>query len=265
MFDAGDRGAAGGGAGGVAGWTVVRRAAADLRAARVAAACSRAAAAGIADLAPGAGLAVLLQDVVLGSVSSGRVLDVVVAAERLVAWAQSRQAEAVAELARRPEMTPQPGPPPGRAVPLDAADVTAAEIAPALRISQPAAASRVAVCRTLVDLLPGTMTALRAGRLDWHRTRLVVDAVVPVAAEAAAAAARAGTDAAGQQAAERETALAVEARVLDRAPDQTPTRLRRALSKAVIAVDPGAAERRRARAVEERRAWFIPSPTRWPN
>lgn len=90
-----------------------------------------------------------------------------------------------------------------------------------------------------LDRLPGTLLALTAGRLDLTKTRAVVEATSPL-------------DEAG--------ALAVETRVLGRAPEQTVGRLKAALARAVIAVDPAAARVRHQRAVTDRRVemWALP-------
>jgi Domain of unknown function (DUF222) len=79
--------------------------------------------------------------------------------------------------------------------------------------------------------LPGTFTAFSEGRIDLTRARLIAD-VTSVLSDA--------------------DALAVEERVLGGAEHQTSGQLRAALRRAVIRVDPAAAERRREEA--ERRA-----------
>jgi hypothetical protein len=67
------------------------------------------------------------------------------------------------------------------------------------------------------------MAALKRGWIEEFKAQLISDAVVVLSDE---------------------HALAVEARVLDKAAQQTPAQLRYALGKAVIAVDPEGAERR---------------------
>jgi hypothetical protein len=160
------------------------------------------------------------------------------ATERLTAWAQSRQLTAIRELARRRPAPLDPG---------DAGDVlptggvsefAAKEIAAELRISDGGAQNRLHLALAL-DRLPGTRLALAAGKLDLTKTRAIADA----------------TDLLDEAA-----CLAVEARVLGRAPQQTLGRLRASLARAVIAADPAAARVRHEQAVSDRRVelWSLP-------
>jgi hypothetical protein len=85
--------------------------------------------------------------------------------------------------------------------------------------------------------LPGTRLALAAGRIDPVKARAITEA----------------TRLLGEGA-----ARAVEARVLPRAGEQTAAMLRAALRRAVIAVDPAAAETRRRLQVAARGVWRQP-------
>jgi hypothetical protein len=85
--------------------------------------------------------------------------------------------------------------------------------------------------------LPGTRLALASGRIDPVKARAVTEATRLLDAAAA---------------------RAVEARVLPRAGGQTAAMLRAALRRAVIAVDPAAAEARRRARVAARGVWRQP-------
>ena len=80
--------------------------------------------------------------------------------------------------------------------------------------------------------MPGTVQALRAGSIDYLKARLIAEAT------------RILTDA---------DARAVEARILPLAGQQTLGQLRAAVSRAVLAVDPDAATRRREQAQQDPR------------
>ncbi|MCO6005942.1 HNH endonuclease [Actinoallomurus purpureus] len=85
----------------------------------------------------------------------------------------------------------------------------------------------------LADKLPGTMDALRQGLIDEAKARVIARAV--------------------DGAPDATTARLMERRVLPEAPRQTTGQLRSAVQRALIEVDPGAAERRRANAEADRR------------
>jgi hypothetical protein len=161
------------------------------------------------------------------------------ATERLTAWAQSRQLAAIRELARRRPAPMDPG---------DAGDVlpaggvsefAAKEIAAELRLSDGGAQKRLHLALSL-DRLPGTRLALEAGRLDLTKTRALVEATNVLDDDAAC--------------------LAVEARVLPKAAAKTVGELKAALGRAVIAVDPAAAQTGHQQAVVERRVELWPLP-----
>ena len=92
--------------------------------------------------------------------------------------------------------------------------------------------------------LPETSAALAAGRLHHYTARLVVDTLRPLGDEAAAR---------------------VEAAVLPRYAGRSFTDLSRALRRAVLAVDPDAAEKRRRRGRRgPHRGDLRRCPTGWP-
>ncbi|MDQ3114684.1 MAG: 13E12 repeat family protein, partial [Actinomycetota bacterium] len=119
---------------------------------------------------------------------------------------------------------------------LGADDLVAAEIAPALHLAPVTAAIRIRTAVDLVSRLPDTLAAMCRGDLDKGRVLAIRDATEDL---------------------DDALTARVEQRVLPGAVDQTAGELRRALTKAVIAVDPEAAERRRTYAVRDR------SVSRW--
>ena len=119
---------------------------------------------------------------------------------------------------------------------VDAGEVAAAEIGVALRVSRRSATDRLGLALSLRDL-PETSAALRSGELSLSKVRVIVDAVADLAPEHAAAA---------------------QDRVLPRAGGQTPAGLGVSVARAVLAVDPDAAARRRAEGVRDREVRFTP-------
>lgn len=150
---------------------------------------------------------------------------------RLASWAQACELAAVAEMAARAAARDDSvplGPDGGPArVPDDAAD----EVALTLRMSRFGASWWTDLAITLSWRLPATLGALRDGLIDLSRAKLITEATNVLSDE---------------------DARAVQDRVLPAAGQQTLGQLRAALRRAVISVDPSAAERRRAEA--ERRA-----------
>ncbi|HEX4698533.1 MAG TPA: DUF222 domain-containing protein [Actinomycetes bacterium] len=113
---------------------------------------------------------------------------------------------------------------------LTAREVSAWEISAALNVSLAAAELRVDLAEEL-RRLPRTRIALASGALDLTKARAIVAAVENL---------------------DNAAALAVEARVIARAPQQTAPNLRACLRRAVIAVDPDAAARRAEQVARDR-------------
>jgi uncharacterized protein DUF222 len=112
------------------------------------------------------------------------------------------------------------------------------EVSTLLHISDRAAERRIRFAAQLVSRLPRTLAMLKQGWIEEFKAQLIAEAVEPLSDD---------------------HALAVEARVLDRAPAQTPTQLRTALAKAVLVVDPLGAEQRRRERVRGRRVEARPT------
>jgi Domain of unknown function (DUF222) len=161
-----------------------------------------------------------------GSSPTGDLLDRIAAGEREIAAAQARQLALIAEFARsRP-------PTAGERQVAGASEFAVDELAAELRLSRPAASSRLGLAVTLSGRLAGTAAALAAGDLDLPKARLVADMTGALDAPLVAA---------------------VEQRVLARAATQTVGQLRACLSRAVLAVDPAGGQVRHERAVVDRR------------
>ncbi len=195
--------------------------------------------AGAEELLPGPTLAARLAALDVTTADGWDLVEAIRGFERLVSWATAGQLAAVAALARRPPAPPPPGvPPPPPAEEIYGRDrygkddFVVCEIAMALATSRSAAAARLARADELAEL-PDTFAGLRAGRLSVPKAYAIADALCGAELDLPSPA-------------------AVEARVLPRAPRQTPGQLRAALRRAVLAADPRAAERRHLRAVAER-------------
>ena len=157
---------------------------------------------------------------------------------KMTSWAQAQELAAVAELARR------------RGTPAEAvscqdpvqkleAEFTPSEVALALTLTQGGAEYWMDLAVSMTRRLPGTMAALRSGRIDLARAKLIETFTTCL-----------DDDLAGR----------VERMVLDKAEHRTTGQLRAALQRAVITVDPAAAERRREEAERNARVELSGDP-----
>jgi uncharacterized protein DUF222 len=178
-------------------------------------------------MAPGpvlAGLAERAWDGGLGQLDDDALVGVLCAARRLTSWGAALELAATADLANRRLAAEEAGQ-------AGLAEHVDDEIAAALTLTGRGAGRLLDLALTL-DRLPATMAALRAGEIDQPRAAVIAD----------------------------ETALlgptlrpAVEAHLLRRASEQTTSELRAAAKRAVIAVDPAAARKRKEKAQREAR------------
>jgi Domain of unknown function (DUF222) len=186
-------------------------------------------------LVPGPSLAGMT-DAVTGDGEPGRLDDdelvgVLRAWRRLESWSAAGTLSAVAELApRRP--AERTAPTQAGAFPEQMSEFLTDEIGAALTLTAQAANGCLDVALDLAIRLPETARALREGRIDYLKARLIAEAL------------RALSD---------EDARTVESRILPAAGQQTTGQLRVALARAVLAVDPAAAERRREQAQKDPR------------
>ena len=170
---------------------------------------------------PGASLGDALAEVDVRGLSDGELVDVLTAWRRQASWAQAGELAAVAELARRRESGSSRD-----------AEFASAEVGLALAISPRSADAHLDLAQALSDRLRSTRAALAAGRIDLVKVRVIAQ---------------------GTRSVDEETARAVEERVLPGADEVTPGRLRARVERAVIALDPSGAERRRKAAETDRR------------
>ncbi len=175
-------------------------------------------------------LAALLNTVALADVPARVLVEVAAGAARLASWAAATEAAATSALTERVGEFAGVGPGEHQ---VGREEMAATELGAGLSLSPAAAMLRVGLARSL-ERLPLTRLALAAGRIDLTKTRAIADTMSGV------------SDA---------TAAAVEARVIGRAPGQTAAQLRACLRRALISVDPSAAEARRQAKVLDRGVW----------
>jgi hypothetical protein len=193
--------------------------------------------AGHALINPGASLAGWLSLAQPEDLDDAGLVTSISAWRRLTSWAQACEIAAVAELDRRraaeaAERDDQ------RATRLELSFVPS-ELALALALSEPAAADWLGLAVRLHRRLPATLNALRLGHIDLAKARLIDAWTIDL---------------------DDQLAAQVEAKVLERAEEQTRGQLCAALQRAVINADPAAAERRRRRAEREARVELFGDP-----
>jgi hypothetical protein len=143
-----------------------------------------------------------------GITPEGRVLLEAAAYRQVVAKAEARELAALARYASQS---------------LDDR-YAAMEVAAVLKVSERTARERLDLAVALTTRLPATFSALKLGQIDGYKARAIANATELLTVEQAGV---------------------VEEKVLVKAPEQAPARLRECLRRAVLRVDPDAAERRR--------------------
>lgn len=185
--------------------------------------------------APGGPLAGLAdaatRDGRLAGLNDDELIGVLRAWRRLESWCSAGTLAAIAELARRRPADRTPPASPGD-FPAQFSEFIGDEVAAALTLTARTADVYLELALDLATRLPATARALRAGTIDFPRARLIADQV------------RHLTD---------QDARQVEDRVLPAAGQQTTGQLRAATGRAVLAVDPEAAVRRREEAQKDPR------------
>jgi len=191
---------------------------------------------GLEEMAPGVGLAGVLDAADLSVLGAYEVVEAVAGWQRIASWAAAGQAAAIAELARRAEMRPVVN---GREIEsMSARRLTGMEVAARLSLTPAAGENLVARSLCLTQMLPGTWAALAAGRIDLRRAEVVADEL-------------------GRHVAE--VARLVEADVLGRAERLTAPRLRQAVKRALHRQVPATMEQRREDAASTRRVQITPA------
>ncbi len=165
-----------------------------------------------------------------GALSDAELIEGVIGFDHVASWAGARQAVLLAEFARR-----RPGDHP-LAVGCERASVVS-EFAPdevglALRLSRTAAMNRLVMAQAVVEELPATLAAWQGGVIDSLKARAIAETSYLLPCEQLGA---------------------LEERVLPRAGEQTVTRLRAALARAVLVLDPQGAQARQEQRRQDRR------------
>ena len=156
---------------------------------------------------------------------AGALVDLLVAVERGARTMQAVRYQVLAALAEHPVY--------GRGEMADAA----VEVACALKISERSAQAQVGEARALAELFPEALGELAAGNVQTTQVRSLIEATVALSHEAA---------------------RAVQERVLPLMGGQNPAATRKALSRAVLKVDPEGAVRRHEAARRGRRVVHFP-------
>ncbi len=175
-------------------------------------------------LEPGPELAYELTGEPLPELSASGVVEVAKAHARLIAHHEALLSEALAELASRPEYARCAGPHQH-----DAAKMAASEVSLALTWTPRHADARIREAMSLVQQLPATLEALREGRIDAYKARVISCETAPLDDEPDK---RAAVEQAALQVAGGKTGPALRAyirrEVLRRKPEQAEERRRRA-------------------------------------
>jgi len=182
--------------------------------------------AGHVRMLPGPALAAWLGQARPGQMDEAALVNSITGWRKLTSWAQAQELAAVAELGRRrgvmddPELERDP-------IRELSAEFAPNEVALALTLTHCAAQWWMNLAVSVSRRLPATWSALSEGTIDLGRAKLIDMWTTPL---------------------DDDLAQAVERKVLVRAGRQTTGQLRASLQRAVISVDPAAAERRRAEA-----------------
>lgn len=152
----------------------------------------------------------------------------VVGWERVQSWAAAAQARMMAAFAER--RARQGG---------AAEEFCGEEIAAALRVAPRTGTQRLDRALEFTSRLPATLAALERGDITLSKARVLAEETSHLPVEAVSV---------------------VEQRVLGEAPGKTPGQLRRAVKRAVLALDRESAAHREERAREERKVFVSPLP-----
>jgi Domain of unknown function (DUF222) len=181
----------------------------------------------LGELTPGPASVGLLSGIDMAMLDEYDLVEAVAGWEKAAAWVAAQQVMALAELSRRP-LFRQLSSLRDR---IDPVSAVAMEISARLRISYYEAARRVELAEELTTDRVATLVALRAGRIDLRRTRMLLD---------------------GARVLDHERAAQVEERLLPAAAKLAPSAFRSRVEKAVAAADPAGFEERHERALADR-------------
>lgn len=167
--------------------------------------------------------------------SDAELIEGIIGFDHVASWAGARQAVLLAEFARR-----RPGDHPlaaGCDRPSAASEFAPDEVGLALRLSRTAAMNRLVMAQAVVQELPATLAAWQSGVIDSLKARAIIETsyLLP-----------------------REQLGVLEQRVLPPAGQQTVSRLRAALARAVLVLDPEGAQARHEQRRKDRRVAVSP-------
>jgi hypothetical protein len=162
-----------------------------------------------------------------GRLDENALASVAIAARRLASRAQAAELAAVAQISSRAAAADRRIGVAANGRPARVGRDALGQVGLALMLTDYDTAEWADLAVTLSWRLPATGAALATGRIDLRRARLIIAATAVLS---------------------QDTARAVEAAVLPGAGSKTAAQLRKQLRHAVIAADPGAAERRRQNA-----------------
>ncbi|MFI7066348.1 DUF222 domain-containing protein [Kribbella sp. NPDC050124] len=194
-------------------------------------------------LPPGAELATALEPVRPQCESPIALIELMKAAARMVAWAESIKTAAMASFYRQRKAQavdrPRPSEIDTSGRPIDPERSWAAEVGAALHLSTNTAARHLETALHLTGTLHATQTALRCGALTWSKALAISEATQPLSDDAA---------------------QAVEGHVLRRAPSQTHANLNRSLRTQLAKYAAETEADRHREAVGERTCKIVPLP-----
>lgn len=182
-------------------------------------------AADMAVATPNADVVTSIAHLIQTEISNDARLDLIVAVERQIAWLTAVQHRLVAQL--RPSLI---------GVSSDD-DWVQEELGAALRLAPTTAGVRLTIARALMHRLPATLNSLEAGDVSPTQATDIASATNHL---------------------DSLHAEIVEQRVLPEAAEQSAAQTRRAVKRAVLAIDPSGEIEREARAVEQRRVVLMP-------
>ena len=191
-------------------------------------------AAGLARVVPGADSVAGIAGLEGAELSATGRIDALVAVQRARCWLEAVQIAMLAGLQEQP-LTCIPGHPDVLGDFLE----TQEQVACALRISPDTARARLVEAQQLTARFPATVGLLAEGRVQIMHAKALLEHTATL---------------------EDEVASRVEALVLPKLPTQTVGAARKAMARAVLKADPGGAEQRHTRAVEDRRTTVQPHP-----
>ncbi|MGA9311164.1 MAG: DUF222 domain-containing protein [Pseudonocardiaceae bacterium] len=167
--------------------------------------------------------------------SDAELIEGIIGFDHVASWAGARQAVLLAEFARR-----RPGDHPlavGCDRPSAVSEFAPDEVGMALRLSRSSAMNRLVMAEALVADLPATLAAWQAGVIDSLKARAIAETSYLLPGELRGP---------------------LEDRVLPRAGEQTVTRLRARLARAVLVLDPEGAQARHEARRKDRRVVVSP-------